>query len=183
MIYLVFACFCVFFVVSCMQIRREGKHDDVLFPFCQLRRDVMKYRYEAIIGDTLSREEIESLRRLSRALDGTIRNYKQHKTVMFNIRKVARYIKQYRHAVKQIKPVDVTNNAKIQEFHTRFGHLLAKAFIAYTPLIRWELALRLIAQASRIDYRAGKKARMRRKAADYVVNNAEKARVMCGVTA
>ncbi len=144
MIYLVFVCFCVFFTASWMQIRREGKHDDVLFPFCQLRRDVMKYRYEAIIDDALSLEAVASLRRLSKSLDVTIHNYKRHRTVMFDIRKMAECLRQYRHTIKRMDPVDLTDNAAIREFHRRFVHCFAKAFLAYTPLIRSELALRLV---------------------------------------
>ena len=171
MIYLVFACFCVFFAVSWAQVMRVGKHDDALFPFCQLRRDVMKYRYESVVSGTLSPTEIESLRRLSRTLDATIRNYNQHKTVMFNIRQVAKYLKQYQNTVEQTEPVDLTDNAAIQAFHARFARCLAVAFFAYTPLIRWEFTLRLIVRACRII-----KETSMQQAANYVAQNAEKVR-------
>ena len=49
---------------------------------------------------------------------------------------------------------------------------LVAAFLAYTPLIRWELALRLIVFA----YRMGKQDGARRREAEYVVRSAEKVR-------
>ncbi|MDD9884300.1 MAG: hypothetical protein OXU62_07195 [Gammaproteobacteria bacterium] len=158
MIYLAFACFCVFFVFCWLQNREAKKHDSVLFPFCQLRRDVMRYRYEAVMGmrGSYSRGEREALRRLSRELDETIHNYKKHKTVMFNLRKIIKYIQKYRHTLKQAAPIEMTDNHSIQKFHARFAYLLARACVAYTPLIRWELALRLMVFAGSFIWRIGK---------------------------
>jgi len=158
MFYLAFACFSVFFVFYWLQNREAKKHDSVLFPFCQLRRDVMRYRYEAVMGERGSypRGEREALRRLSRELDETIHNYKAHKTVMFNLRKIIKYIQKYRHALKQTAPLETTDNTEIQKLHARFAYLLARAFVAYTPLIRWELALRLMVFAGSFIWRIGK---------------------------
>lgn len=158
MLYIAFACFCVFFVFCWLQNREAKKHDSVLFPFCQLRRDVMRYRYEAVMGmhGSYSRSEREALRRLSRELDETIHNYKSHKTVMFNLRKIIKYIQKYRHALKQTASLEMTDNTEIKKFHARFACLLARAFVAYTPLIRWELALRLMVFAGSFIWRIGK---------------------------
>ncbi len=169
-------CFIVYAAFSWVQIKKIAKHDGVLFPFCQLRRDIMKFRFDEIMQPsmTLSRDERESLRRLSSALDNVIHNYSRHKKMMFDLRKMIKAIREYRHILKQIPAIDMTNNTKIQEFHHRFAGLLARAFIAYTPLIRWERTLRLIANA----YRAGKKEGAHRRAeqAQYIISNAEKAR-------
>jgi len=158
MLHLAFACICVFFVCCWLQNRAAKKHDGVLFPFCQLRRDVMRYRYEAVMGmhGAYPRAEREALRRLSRELDDTIHNYKAHKTVMFDLRKIIKYIQQYRHALKQTAPLESTGNAEIEKFHARFACLLARACVAYTPLIRWELALRLMVFAGSFIWRISK---------------------------
>lgn len=150
------------------------RHDNVLFPLCQLRRDIMRFLYESAFEKpgALSREEYASVRRLSNALDGAINNYNQHKTTMFNIRKVAQYLRRHRDIIERAEPVDVTDNAAIQKFHARFSECLIKAFLAYTPLIRSGLALKLIAAA----HRARKKETRRHEEVEYVVLHAEKIR-------
>ena len=147
MINLLFVCFCVFAFFSWLNIHRVEKHDGALFPFCQLRRDIMRFLYENVFENpgSLSREEYQSVKRLLKMLNGAISNYNEHKTVMFNFRKAAKYLSRYRHTVKQTKPVNLTTNDEIRAFHMRFIRCFAKAFLAYTPLIRYELMLRLVA--------------------------------------
>lgn len=130
----------------CHQQKKSCKHDDVLFPFCQLRRDVVAFLHENVFEQPggLSRAEYDSVRRLLDALNHAIRNYNEHKTLLFNLREVARYLRQYRHTLKQVKPVDVTKNRTIQQLHARFARCLAIAFLAYTPLIRYELLLKIV---------------------------------------
>ena len=148
------------------------KHDRVLFPFCQLRRDVMRFLHLSVIEDTdsLSSAEYKSVRQLLNILDGTIHNYNQHKTLMFNIKKIAKHLKMYRKVSKAA--LEIPDHPEIREFHKCIHRLLVAAFLAYTPLIRWELALRLIVFA----YRMGKQDGIRRREAEYVVNSAEKVR-------
>lgn len=135
--------------------KKMQKHDAVLFPFCQLRREIMKHLFDAVMESpaTLSRGEFDALRRLSRVLDATIHNYNRHKTEMFNLRKMVKLLHQYRHTVKEMPPVDFTDNSEIREFHHRFLQLFCRAFVAYTPLIRWEMTLRFMVLVSRNKYR------------------------------
>ena len=148
------------------------KHDRVLFPFCQLRRDVMHFLHLSVIEDTdsLSPAEYKSVRQLLNVLDGTIHNYNQHKTLMFNIRKIAKHLKMYRKVSKAA--LEIPDHPEIRKFHERIRWLLVAAFLAYTPLIRWELALRLIVFA----YRMSKQNVARRRKAEYVVKISEKVR-------
>ena len=148
------------------------KHDKALFPFCQLRRDVMHFLYMNVIENTnlLSPAEYKSVRQLLNVLDGTIHNYNQHKTLMFNVRKIAKHLKMYRKVSKAA--LEIPDHPEIREFHERTHRLLVATFLAYTPLIRWELALRLIVFA----YRMGKQDGIRRREAEYVVKSAEKVR-------
>ena len=175
MIYFIFVCFSVFFVFSFVRIRRVGRHDHVLFPFCELRRDIMGFLYESVFEKpgTLSREEYTSAHRLLDVVNETIHNYNQHKTPMFNLRKMVKHLSAYRKTTKVT--LNIPENPQIQAFHKCFVQLLATAFIAYTPLIRWELALRLLAYAFHAGRLAGQKERARR-VAKYVVNHSEKVR-------
>ena len=149
------------------------KHDRVLFPFCQLRRDVMRFLYMNAMenADSLSRTEYEFVRQLLKVLDATIHNYNQYKTSMFNVRKIAKHLKMYRKASKTA--LETPDHPEIREFRERIHRLLVAAFLAYTPLIRWELALRLIVFAHRIGKQDGAH---RRREAEYVVRSAEKVR-------
>ena len=148
------------------------KHDRVLFPFCQLRRDVMRFLYINVIENTgsLSPEEYKFVRQLLNELDATIYNYNQHKTLMFNVRKIAKYFKMYRKVSKTA--LEVPDHPEIREFHERIHRLLVAAFLAYTPLICWELIFRLIVFA----YRMGKQNGARRREVEYVIRSAEKVR-------
>lgn len=152
--------------------REVQKHDTILFPFCQLRRDIIAFLHVNVVAtpDALSRDEYRSLRRLLDALDITIHNYNRHKTVMFNLRRIMRDIQTYKRASETV--VDITRNVEIRGFHDKFRRLLAKAFVAYTPMIKSELAIKLIVQSAHLGYRAGKATRMRREA-EYIAANAE----------
>ena len=148
------------------------KHDRVLFTFCQLRRRIMCFLYINVIEDTnsLSPAEYRFVRRLLNVLDAAIHDYNQHKTLMFNMRKIAKHLKMYRKMSKAA--LETPDHPEIQELHERIHRLLVTAFLAYTPLIRWELALRLIVFA----YRMGKQDGVRRREAEYIVRSAEKVR-------
>ena len=151
------------------------KHDRVLFPFCQLRRDVMSFLYRNWMtdADSLSPSEYRFIRQLLSVLDATIHNYNRHKTSMFNLRKIAKHLETYRKASETA--LKVPARPEIQEFHQRIHRLLVVAFLAYTPLIRWELALRLVVLAGRIGYHIGRQEALRREA-EYVAESAEKVR-------
>ena len=148
------------------------KHDRILFPFCQLRRDVTHFLYMNVIDDvnSLSPEEYKFVRQLLNGLDATIHNSNQHKTLMFDVRKIAKHLKMYRKVSKT--SLGVPDHPEIRAFHERIRRLLVVAFLAYTPLIRWELAFRLVVFA----YRMGKQDGARRREAEYVVRSAEKVR-------
>lgn len=152
--------------------REMQKRDRVLFSFCQLRREVMHLLYINVIENTnsFSPEEHKFVRRLLNVLDATIHDYNQHKTLIFNVRKIAKYLKMYRKLSKAV--LETPDHPEIREFHERIHRLLVAAFLAYTPLIRWELAFSLIVFA----YRMGKQDGARRREAEYVVRSAEKIR-------
>lgn len=136
------------------QQKKVTKHDQILFPFCQLRRDIMTFLHENVIEKSaLSHEEYISVRRLSEALDGAIHDYEHRKNLLFNLRKVMKYFRQYRHTLKKAGPLELTTNPEIQKFHKRFVLCMAMACFAYTPLIRSELLLSVVALKLRASYR------------------------------
>lgn len=124
---------------------RIARYDRMLFPFCQLRRDMMRFLREHMPNESnaLTRKEYESTLRLLEVLSTIIHNYSQHKTTLFNLRKVAKLLRKYRDVMKKIEPIQTTENKQIQIFHNRFAVCSAKAFLAYTPLIRSEVVLRI----------------------------------------
>ena len=148
------------------------KHDRMLFPFCQLRRDIIRFLYINVIENTnpLSLGEYKFIRQLLNRLDAAIHNYNQHKTLMLNVRKISKHLKIYRMVSKAA--LETPDHPEIREFHEHIRRLLVAAFLAYTPLIRWELAFRLIV----FTYRMGKQDRARRREAEYIVKSAEKVR-------
>ena len=152
--------------------REMQKHDRVLFPFCQLRRDVMHFLYMNVIEypGSLSPAEYRSIRQLSDVLDSTIHNYNQYKTSIFNMRRIAKHLKMYGEVSKTA--LEIADHPEIQGFHDRIRQLLVAAFLAYTPLIRWESTLRLFVLA----YHMNKQDGTRRSDAEYVVECAEKVR-------
>ncbi len=169
---LAFIAYAVYCVLS---LRRIQKHDRVLFPLCRLRRDIMAFLRKHVFANpgALSQQDYTAVRLLLDALNFAIDNYNEHKTSMFNMRKMARHIKAYRYASKPVRKIP--EQPEIAEFQRCFRRLLAVAFIAYTPLIRWQIALLVIAAASRVGYREGKKTRARRDA-EYVVKNSAQVR-------
>ena len=148
------------------------KYDRVLFPFCQLRREIMRFLYMNAIKNTnsLSLTEYKSVRRLLNVLDATIHDYNKHKTLMFNVGKIAKHLKMYRKVSKAT--LEIPDHPEIREFHERVRRFLVVALLAYTPLVRWELAFRLVVFA----YRMSKQDGIRRRRAEYVVKSAEKVR-------
>lgn len=147
---ILFLAFVVFATYCCIWLRRVARHDRVLFPFCQLRRDIMRFLREHMPkeANALSREEYRSILRLVAVVGVTIHHYNQHKTLMFNLREIERYLNEYRATLKET-PINLTDNAEIQELHARFVRCLAEAFLAYTPMIRSERALRVLVWAYR----------------------------------
>ena len=148
------------------------KHDRVLFPFYQLHRDIMHFMYMNAIENTSSLTPVEYkfIRWLLNVLDGTIHNCNQHKTLMFNVRRMAKHLKMYRKISKVA--LEIPDHPEIREFHERIHRLQVAAFLAYMPLIRWKLVLRLIVFV----YCMGKQDGARRHDAEYVVKSAEKVR-------
>ncbi|MGU9952070.1 MAG: hypothetical protein ACNYPH_07245 [Gammaproteobacteria bacterium WSBS_2016_MAG_OTU1] len=137
----------VFWVIFYVKLERESKHDCVVFAFARLQSAVTNdliVRYEA---DTLTRQDFEAARFLSRMLDNIDLHYKHHKTTMFNLRKMRQRIEQdlecYEEIRKQVRE-QLPTDPKIAALYDDFNRAATNALLAYTPFIRTEIILRLL---------------------------------------
>ena len=110
------------------------RHDRVLFLFCQLRRDVMRFLYMNVIENTnsFSLAGYKSVRRLLNVLDAIIHDYNQHKTSIYDMRQIVKNFKMYRKISKTA--LETSSHPEIREFNECIHRLLGAALLAYTPL-------------------------------------------------
>ena len=124
------------------------KHDRVLLPFCQLRRDIIRFLYMNVIENTnsFSLAEYKSVRRLLNMLDAIIHDYNQHKTSVSDVRKLVKNFKMYQKISKTA--LETSSYPEVQEFNECIHRLLGTALLAYTPLIRsrsgWRLCINCV---------------------------------------
>ena len=155
------------------------KHDRVLLPVSELHRDVTSFLYLNAIGNakSLSLKEYGYILDFVKILDDTTHSYNQRKTSVFNVHEIAEHFRTYRRMSKAVS--EAPDHPEIQKFDKRIRRLWLDAFLAYTPLVRWEfsdkfhrilarLALRLIC----LVYRMGKQETRLREAV-YVMESAE----------
>lgn len=137
-----------FAIVVYVRANQQKKDDHVLFRFCQIRRNLMgelRDRY-----DSLTPEEFESAKFLSEALNGVIRHYRPHKTMMFNLRTVRRLISKDLRRYKKLQESvqkqlsGIPPDTKIAELYGDFSRASMLAFLSYTPFIIWEILLRFL---------------------------------------
>ena len=119
------------------------KHDRVLFPFCQLRRDIIRFLYMNVIENTnsFSLVEYKSVRRLLNMLDAIIHDYNQHQTSISDVRKIVKHFKMYWKISKTA--LETSSHPEIREFNECIHRLLGTALLAYTPLTRSRSGWRL----------------------------------------
>jgi len=136
MFYLLILPISCFFLFQVYQLREMKKHDEHLFRFCELRRDsidLLSNEYE-----TSSRNDYVALRKLIEALNNTIHNYKSHKTVIFNFRLFARYLREFKSLEEKADEIS-TNNQDLLNLICRMQVSVFEAFLAYTPFFKSEI--------------------------------------------
>jgi len=129
-------------VWTLLKLRNLKKHDIVLFRFCQIRRDIMKLIDTR--GVNLDRTGYHSVRNMLECLNSMTHNYEGFKVHIFNVRRLERILKSYKHATRQIDKIQVPSDAEIVELHKKFRYAMLEAFLVYTPLIRSEIMARLL---------------------------------------
>jgi hypothetical protein len=129
------------FVAQAHKLREMKKHDKHLYALCQLRRDVVSYLY--VSRQELSRTDYIAARKTLDVLSLTIQNYWTHKTVIFNFRRFQKYMHQTKDLSGQMDEIH-TKNADITRFQERFMSLVFEGFLAYTPFLKSELAVKFV---------------------------------------
>lgn len=128
-----------------IQVREARKHDRVLYRFCQIRRDVMDVLRSE--NQSLSAEDYAAGRRLLDFLNLTISLYREHRTKMFDWRAFVRFAREYRQSATQIVALSSTRHKALSNAVMKTGWAALLGFLAYTPFIKSETALRLTASA------------------------------------
>lgn len=123
-------------------LRVLRKHDTVLYRICQVRRDTIAFLDAE--WQTLTKGEYMATRQLLYALNLTINNYKNHKCVLFNIRRLRKYAREYHKFHNQMNQIDIPLDGPIRELFDKAVYAFLYGFFAYTPLIRSEVALHIL---------------------------------------
>ena len=136
-------------VVLAMQIRhgvwlREiARHDGVLFRFCEIRRRVVRLLFDRHLENGLSaRDRCDGIRLLN-LLNQVIGDYGERKAVMFNFRRFVRAIEEYEKTAGELRMPRPPQDREIADLYEQASVSILLGFLAYTPLIRSELLLRL----------------------------------------
>lgn len=132
----------VFAVMLCMilHLHHVRKHDLVLYRFCQIRRDLMRYLRQN--GYEMNGGDYAAARQLLVALNHIIHDYNLHKSALFNGRQFFRFLHEYDNSSQKVEVVK-TDNVKIASLRSEASAALTKAFFVYTPLFKHEIFLKL----------------------------------------
>lgn len=125
-------------VTMIFYLLRLKKHDLVLYSFCQIRRDAI-----ALIdkrGLETNRAAYHSLRNLLNGLNAMVHDYEGCKKQIFNLRKLVALLKDYKQMSRQVEKIKIPDDPEIANLHLRFRRAIVRAFLAYTPLIKSEIA-------------------------------------------
>lgn len=124
------------------QARKTRKHDEVLFRFCQIRRNAIELI--ASRHQELSKEQYSSVRRLLDHASIMIHDFDKCKSLIFNYRRFVKALKFYRGKVQEADQISVPNDADIVNLHKHYRYALWQAFLAYTPFIKTEFSIKMM---------------------------------------
>jgi hypothetical protein len=122
-------------------LRRLKKHDQVLFGFCQTRRDVMALLREEDYN--FRRPDYLALRNLVVFSSGMIHHFNDLKKSLFNARKFVEEVRRAKLIDKKIKRKAIKDE-RIGALYHQFERAHIAAFFAFTPFFTSELVLRLL---------------------------------------
>lgn len=125
------------------RLRQIMLHDQVLYKFCQLRRDVIRTIDEDV--DNYSKQEYRQIRLLLDELNSTIRNFSHMKTNIFTFKMFLELAKAYIdfNATKKTKAIKPSENMVIYSLYARYSKSLMDGFISYVPLLQYRLIISL----------------------------------------
>lgn len=131
----------LFFMIS--RIGKMKRHDDVLYGFCDLRRQAIQQLRDEDNFNSLSRQEYIALRKMLLMLNVIISEYKSHRTIMFNLRYFVKYLAEFKRQKKKTQAIETTKNESIEALRKDIQRALLFAFVQYTPFIRSEVVLKV----------------------------------------
>ncbi len=140
--YLLFVPSALLSIVMIAYLRGLKKHDTILYSLCQCRRDIIQFLWEN--RETLTREEYLAVRKLLVTMNHVINRYNSHKTIIFNLRKLVERARKIESFSRQ--PMSLPDNEEIKCLYFCSFLAYCQGFLAYTPLIRSELAVRVVAR-------------------------------------
>lgn len=124
------------------------RHDRVLHPICEIRSEMMGYVIREWEAGRLERDDYTRARLMLASMDTTVSMYRDHRTRIFNLRELFRFLARYRAAVRIIR-VPPTNNRELKSFEQRLSDAMFRGFVAYTPWLASEIAGKLVLAAMR----------------------------------
>lgn len=122
------------------------KHDDVLFRFSQLRRDMMGYLRSKTTK--IPRDDYIELRKLLDIVNSTIHNYDDHKQGLFRIDEFFKETRTVYKSVNKAKSKEIKNNAKVKGFYHEYGKIMLIAFLTYSPFLKSKIVIFLLIKLS-----------------------------------
>lgn len=126
------------------RLRQIRLHDEVLYKFCQLRRDVVRTIDEDING--YSKQEYRQIRLLLDQLNSTIRNFTHMKKNIFTFKIFLELVKAYIdfNTKRGSKSIKRSENDSIVLLYTQYNKTLIDGFISYVPFLRYRLIVSLM---------------------------------------
>lgn len=121
-----------------LHLRLMGRHDRVLYRFCEIRREIM-----GLIRDKafeMDRTDYYAFRDLLEVVSFTIHDYNACKLYAFNFRRFREWLKD----AKQLAGKVVTQNQCVLDLRSQYSRAMLEAFFAYTPFLKSELALKIL---------------------------------------
>lgn len=124
-----------------LALRAVRKHDQVLYRFCQVRRDTMSLIREHNLA--LTKDDYFALREIVDATSATIHDYQLCKIYVFNFRKFLAAIRRFKDMELKINRGDLLKH-EIVRLRNDFGRALVFSFFTFTPFFKTELALKAL---------------------------------------
>lgn len=134
--YILFGPSAFLLLIMLIVLRKITKHDNVLFPFCQIRRDIMSLINEE--ASQINKTDYKVLRTLLDATNMTIHEFNHFKITIFNLRWFIAWLKKYKKDVVSIDKLSTTH-AQINKLKDKYRIAMFRAFGSYTPLIKSQI--------------------------------------------
>jgi len=102
------------------KLKEIKKHDQVLFAFCDYRREIMEYMRKK--GFDLYSNEYDQIKQVYDITNDSIHYFNKHKLTTFNLRKLKKIIKKGDRDIETVRIIH-SNNSDIRYFQKEFKNL------------------------------------------------------------